>query len=238
MSSSKRNRKAVPQAIAMMKHCEHEEEDEAVSISPMGMMPDLQGPIWVNSFTEEAARNFTKILQLQSKQDPTAPILVYIDSYGGEVYALNTMLSALESVPNQIITVAMGKAMSAGAALLAHGDIRYVSPHSTVMIHEMSAGTGGHIDDMKVDQEMLNSLNERLMKALAKKCHIKGGYASLKKTLAKARNLYMTAEEAVKFGIADAVGVPTLFKNMVPQFVLSTNSRGSDNEHAAKETKA
>lgn len=211
---------------------EHHEEDEAVS----GMeFQDEDGPIWVNDFTEAAARNFTKLVQYQSKQDPNAPIIIYIDSGGGEVYALLTMLAALESVPNPIVTVALGKAMSAGAILLAHGHHRYASPHSTIMIHEVSAGTMGHIEDIKVEHELLASLNDRLMKSLVKKCKIKGGVSSLKKTLAKARNLYMTAEEAKKFGIIDQIGVPILYKNVSLQYVLSSNPRG-ENE-SAKETK-
>jgi len=217
---------------------DHEHEHESpVAVSDGGMeLMDEDGPIWVNAFTEDAARAFTKQLQYQSRQDPSAPLMIYIDSPGGEAYGLMTMLSALESVPNQIITVALGKAMSAGAILLACGDLRYASPHTTIMVHEVSAGTMGHIDDIKVENDLYVALNERLMKLLVKKCKIKGGLSSLRKTLAKARNLYMTAEEAKKFGIVDSIGVPMLHKSLNVQYVLQSNPRG-ENVASSKETK-
>jgi len=104
-----------------------------------------------------------------------ATTIIYIDSDGGEVYALLTMISVMEQVPNPIITCALSKAMSAGALLLACGDTRYASEHCTIMVHELSAGTIGHIDDINVQHTSLTKLNEKLMKLLVKKCKIKGG---------------------------------------------------------------
>jgi ATP-dependent Clp protease protease subunit len=189
-------------------------------------MPDADGPIWVNKFSEEAARAFTKQLQYQSKRDPNAPIVVYIDSPGGDVYALLTMLSAIDSVPNKIVTVALGKAMSAGAMLLAYGDLRYASPHASLMIHEISAGTVGHIDDINVQHKNIADLNEYIMKLFAKSCKIKGGYASLKKTLAKVRDLYLSPREAVKFGLVDRIGVPMLVRGIGVEYILTSDPRG------------
>lgn len=217
----------------MPKTCEHHEEQlEAVSVGPI----DPDGPIWVNKFTEDTARLFTQLVQHQSQKDPSSPIVIYIDSGGGDAYSMLTMLSALESVPNQIVTVALGKAMSAGAILLAHGDIRYASPHTSIMIHEVTAGAMGHIDDLKIQHDNITALNEKVMKGLAKKCKIKGGLPTLKKMLAKSRDLYLTAEEALKFGIVDHIGVPMLHKSVNIQYMLSSNPRG-DND-SAKEAKA
>jgi ATP-dependent protease ClpP protease subunit len=144
------------------------------------------------------------------------------------------MISAMEQIPNQIITCALSKAMSAGAMLLACGDVRYASEHSTLMIHEISAGTVGHIDDINVQHTNISKLNEKLMKLLVKKCNIKGGIDALKKQLASQRDLYL---EAIKFGLIDHIGIPMLYKNLSVQYVLSSNPRGNNTVTPSKKAK-
>jgi ATP-dependent Clp protease protease subunit len=205
-------------------------------------MPELMdedGPIWVNKFTEDSARAFVKQLHYQSKRDPTQPILVYIDSNGGEAYSLLTMIAALEQVPNEIVTCALSKAMSAGAMLLACGDVRFASEHSTIMIHEISAGTIGHIDDINIQHTNLTKLNEKLMKILVSKSKFKGGAGALRKLLASQRDLYLDAAEAKELGFVDHIGIPMLHKSLSVQYVLSSNPRGQANDQGtvAKKSK-
>lgn len=210
------------------KQHEHDEDDsEAVSPS-IHEMPDEDGPIWVNKFTEDSARAFVKQLQYQSRNDPSSPIVIYIDSFGGEAYALLTMIAALESVPNQIITCALSKAMSAGAHLLACGHVRFASEHSTIMIHEMSAGAAGHINDINDQYTNLTKLNEKLTKLLVKNTKIPGGERALKKMYAASRDLYLSPEEAIKIGLIDKIGVPMLYKSVSLQYVVSSNPRGEN----------
>lgn len=206
---------------------DHDEEDgsEAVS-SRLPELMDENGPIWVNKFNEDSARAFVKQLHYQSLRDPNCPIVVYIDSYGGDVYALLTMIAAIEEVPNQIITCALSKAMSAGAVLLACGDARYACEHSTIMIHEISAGTIGHIDDINIQHANITKLNEKLIKLLVKKTQFKGGVAALKKLLVGARDLYLDPEEAIKLGFVDHIGIPMLHKDLSVQYILASNPRG------------
>lgn len=219
---------------------DHEHEDDSEAVSVAGQVPefmDADGPIWVNKFSEDSARAFVKQLHYQSKQDPTVPILIYIDSNGGDAYALLTMIAAIEQVPNQIITCALSKAMSAGAMLLACGDIRFASEHSTIMIHEISAGTIGHIDDINVQHTNITKLNEKLMKLLVKKSKFKGGATALKKLLVASRDLYLDADEAKELGFIDHVGIPMLHKNISVQYVLSSNPRGNGNDQGTKKSK-
>lgn len=212
------------------KQNEHDDEDSEAVSGHVAELEDEDGPIWVNKFSEDHARAFVKHLQYQSRQDPTSPIVIYIDSFGGDAYALLTMISAMESVPNQIITCALSKAMSAGAMLLACGDVRYASEHSTLMIHEISAGTVGHIDDINTQHVNLTKLNDKLMKLLVKKCEIKGGVVAIKKMLANSRDLYFDPEEAIKFGLIDHIGIPMLYKNLSVQYILSDNPRADKNK--------
>ena len=199
----------------------------------VGQVPEIMdqdGPIWVNKFTEDSARAFVKQLHYQSRQDPRTPIIVYIDSNGGDAYALLTMIAAMEQVPNQIVTCALSKAMSAGAMLLACGDIRFATEHSTIMIHEISAGAIGHIDDINVQHTTFIKLNDKLMKLLVKKLKIKGGLAVLKKMLAGSRDLYLDAVEAKALGCVDHIGMPMLHKNVTLQYALSHNPRGNTDD--------
>jgi ATP-dependent Clp protease protease subunit len=195
---------------------------------------DKDGPIWVNKFSEDSARAFVKQLHYQSRQDPTVPLVIYIDSLGGDVYALLTMIAAMEQVPNEIVTCALSKAMSAGAMLLACGDVRFASEHSTLMIHEISAGTVGHISDINTQHINITKLNDKLTKLLVKKCKIKGGTTALKKVLANQRDLYLDPDEAMKFGLIDHIGIPMLYKNVSVQYFLSSNPREKKDEVSAK----
>ena len=214
-------------SVSLKKVHEHDEDEDDVDFEA-SRSDHEDGPIWVNDFNESSARNFTKQIQRQSNQNPQAPIIVYIDSGGGEVYALLTMISAIDSVPNKVITVALGKAMSAGAMLLAYGDLRYASPHANIMIHEMSAGTVGHIDDIHTQHSNLHNLNEYIMKMLAKSIKIKGGYPALKKTLATRRDLYLSPDQAVKFGVVDHIGIPMLGRSVSVDFFVSTTNKNKD----------
>jgi ATP-dependent Clp protease protease subunit len=167
--------------------------------------------VWVLEFNTQAAQEFRDAVVSKSKQDINKPIVVYIDSYGGNVDALAKMISTLEEIPNPIVTVCQGKAMSAGAILLSHGDIRFCDPHSRVMIHEVSSGTAGDVNDMHVDTEEAKRLNSWMLDLLAKNC----GYSShkdIKKFIkdGDGRDVYLGAEAALKFGIVDFVGTPTV----------------------------
>jgi ATP-dependent Clp endopeptidase proteolytic subunit ClpP len=168
--------------------------------------------IWVTEFTVESALEFRDKIMEESKDDTSRPIVVYIHSYGGMVDALASMVETLDEVPNPIVTVCQGMAMSCGAMLLSHGDIRFVGRHSRVMIHEVSSGTIGDVHDMANDAQEVKRLNRHFMNLLAKNCGIKGGYDALRKMIKDqdGRERYMNAEQAVKFGIVDAVGMPKL----------------------------
>lgn len=170
--------------------------------------------IWVTKFDEEHAQKFRHAVLEQSKMDPTRPITIYIDSYGGYVDALAKMIETLEEVPNPIITACMGKAMSCGAILLSHGDIRFLGKHSRVMIHEVSAGTSGNVHDMKEDVKETERINKHFMGLLAKNCGFKS-YDEFRQVLKDldGRDLYLAADDAIKFGVVDSIGLPKISLN-------------------------
>lgn len=194
----------------MLKGCEGEEQ----IIMPPESSIILGSTIWLNDVTESSAKDFAAVTLKTAYEDPMRPIMVYIDSLGGEVDALNSILSLMDSIPNQVVTVCTGKAMSAGCVILAHGDLRFASPHSRIMIHEISGGAVGNIIDVVADSQEMTRLNERLLEQFAKDCGIKGGVKKVQKILGeKGRDYYMSAEEAIAFGAVDQIGVPRLLRS-------------------------
>lgn len=166
--------------------------------------------IWVNEFTEGAAKKFCEEMLKASQKDSHQPLVVYIDSYGGAVDALAAMIAVIDTVPNQVITACTGKAMSCGAILLSHGDYRLVSPHGRVMIHEVSSVTWGNVNDIKTDTKETDRLNKYFMDLLARNCGLKSA-----KDLPfsnERRDWYLNATESVKFGIVDEIGTPRVEK--------------------------
>lgn len=169
------------------------------------------GEVWVHKFNEDSATKFRKEMVEASKGSPkNKPLIVYIDSYGGAVDGLASMIQTMDSIPNPVITVCYGKAMSCGAILLSHGDWRFCTPHSRVMVHEVSSGTFGDVHDNKNNVDESQRLNRYFLGLLAKNCGIKGGYAGLRKIVKEhdGRELWMSAEQALEFGIVDNIGMP------------------------------
>lgn len=171
--------------------------------------------IWVTKFDEESAQKFRRAVLEIAASDPSRPVVIYIDSYGGYVDALAKMIETLDEIPNPIVTCCMGKAMSCGAMLLSHGDVRFLGKHSRVMIHEVSSGTVGNVQDMKDDVKETIRLNEHFMGLLAHNCGFKN-YAELRSVIKEqdGRERYLVGEEALKFGIVDAIGLPKITSQM------------------------
>ncbi len=121
------------------------------------------------------------------------------------------MIETLDEVNNPIVTVAMGKAMSCAAILLSHGDVRFLGTHSRVMVHEVSSGTSGNVQDMKEDIKETIRLNEYFMGLLAKNCGLKH-YEELRQLIKDqdGRDRYLVGADAIKFGIVDAIGLPRI----------------------------
>lgn len=194
-----------------MTNCDHPEAPQMTNIDPMEQ-PKTR--IWIREFTPETAERFANAVLDLSEKDPNAPIVVYIDSYGGSVDALASMISVMDAVPNQFVTVAVGTAMSAAASLLSHGDVRFVTPHARIMIHELSAGAGGHINDIVTDTREMERLNSYWLQMLAANCG--KAVAQLQEMFKKSRDIYLTPKEAVEFGLADQIGLPTVQMQPAP----------------------
>lgn len=147
-----------------------------------------------------------------SNEDPDAPIQMYISSPGGSVYAGMAIYDTMQMIPNQISTVAVGFTASFGTVLLTAGTKghRYALPNATIHIHQPHGGTQGQASDIEIQaKEMLRlkqSLNEILANATGK---------SLKEIEVDTnRDFYLTADEAVKYGLVDQVLTKPVLKKI------------------------
>ena len=100
--------------------------------------------IRVNKFDEESAAKFSaQMSAAQSTGQTMIPIV--IDSYGGQVYSLMSMIANIKSSKIPVATIVEGKAMSCGALLFSYGvsGYRFMDKHATIMIHDVSSGARG-----------------------------------------------------------------------------------------------
>lgn len=165
--------------------------------------------IWVNKFTEESAQEFRERVLAYSQEDPERIIPIYIDSYGGSVFALAKMIETMDEVPNRFVTICQGKAMSCGAILLSHGDARFCGRLSTVLIHNVSSVSWGDVLTMKADSDEVTRLNKMMLGLLADNCQMT--YNELQKEIKDAtdsKNIILDANGAKKFKIIDHIGTP------------------------------
>jgi len=178
---------------------------------------NLGESIIVNKFTEESARKFRSDVLKRTALDPSIPIMVYVDSYGGCVDALNSMLATMNQVPNKFVTVCIGKAMSCGAVLLSAGDYRFIDENARVMIHQSSSGAIGPTESIQNDVNENKRLNKQFMDFVLGRCNktMRDFKEAIKNALHQdehdnARDLYLDPKESLEFGIVDFIGMPLI----------------------------
>lgn len=193
--------------------------------------------IFVTDFDDKAAMRFHDEVMQQSKKDPDMPIIINISSYGGYVDALASMVETIQSVPNKIITVTHGHAMSCGAILMSFGDYRFIGKHSRIMIHEVSGGAIGDTHDMHTDATEVKRLNEYWLGEMAKNCGFKN-YKDIRdyiKTL-DGRNIWLNAKQSVEFGIADYVGLPEIMTENLHRVLIKPDKKNMERRKSPHST--
>ncbi len=172
--------------------------------------------IFVQGQVEDGMANtiVAQLLQLEN-ENPEAPISMYINSPGGVVRAGHAILDTARFIKPTITTICMGQACSMGALLLAcaskrspynkegkkkEGE-RLILPSARVMIHQPSGGAQGQVTDIQIHAQEIQKLKDRLNGELA---------SATGKTVdeireATERDNFMSAEEAVAYGLADRV---------------------------------
>ena len=143
-----------------------------------------------------------QLLYLEA-QDPDKDIQFYINSPGGSVTAGMAIYDTMRYIKCDVATICVGMAASMGAFLLSAGTNgkRMALPNAEIMIHQPSAGTQGQITDMAIHMKRLQTIKERMNRILADNT----GKSVEEVTAACERDNFMTAQEAMEFGIIDRV---------------------------------
>jgi ATP-dependent Clp protease protease subunit len=171
--------------------------------------------IRVNKFDEDSAKEFGQQMSLaQSTGQPIIPIV--IDSYGGQVYSLMSMIGNIKSSKVPVATIVEGKAMSCGAILFSFGNqgYRFIDPDATIMIHDVSSGAIGKIEDIKADSKEAERLNQKVYKMMSSNCGKEPNYFLDIIHEKSHADWYLDADEAILHGLANHKRVPDLKINV------------------------
>ena len=135
-------------------------------------------------------------------------IKMFVSTHGGSASDMFSILDVMETVKDKtcdIETVGIGKVMSAGVPILAAGTKgkRKIGKNCRVMLHSVMAGFGGTIFNMENELEEIKWVQDRYIETLAEYTNLTK--KKLKKMLRSQRDIYISAEKAVKLGIADEI---------------------------------
>ena len=143
-----------------------------------------------------------QLLYLEA-QDPDKDIQLYINSPGGSVTAGMAIYDTMKYIKCDVATICVGMAASMGAFLLSAGTKgkRMALPNAEVMIHQPSAGTQGQVTDMAIHVKRFQTIKDRMNRIMAENT----GRSLEEVEAACERDNFLTAEEAMAFGLVDRV---------------------------------
>ena len=152
---------------------------------------------------EHVASTVVAQLLFLEAEDPAKDICIYINSPGGSVSAGMAIYDTMKYIKPEISTIAIGMAASMGAFLLQAGTKgkRYALPNAEIMIHQPLGGTQGQAEDIRIHAEHILSIRSRLNAIIAENT----GRPLEEVARDTDRDNYMSAEEAVEYGLIDKV---------------------------------
>ena len=167
--------------------------------------------ITVNKFDEKAAKDFQQQIAMAHNTGQKI-IPVVIDSYGGQVYSLMSMVSAIKNSEIPVATIVEGKAMSCGAVLFSFGEegYRFMDPNATVMIHDVSSMDFGKVEELKAGAQEADRLNNIIYTMMAQNCGKKDDHFMKIVDKKKHADWFLDAAEAKKHNMANHLRVPKI----------------------------
>ena len=148
-----------------------------------------------------------EVNKMEPKSEDRHPIEFYLSTYGGsadDMFALYDIMRVVRS-DSEIHTLGLGKVMSAGVLLLAAGTKgkRRIAKNCRIMIHSVAAGNHGNLQDLTNELEAIQDLQDMYTSCLAAESNMTE--EDIKDMLNRNVNVYLSAVEAVKLGIADII---------------------------------
>ncbi len=137
------------------------------------------------------------------KKDPDKDIIMFVNTPGGEVYSWMAIYDVMQYVKCDVSTICVGLAASMGSVILAGGTKgkRYALPHSKIMIHQPLGGAEWQASDIVIQAEEILKIKNMFIDLMA--WHTGQKRDQVEKDME--RNKWMTAEEALKYGIIDKI---------------------------------
>ena len=156
--------------------------------------------------TDQVANLVVAQLLFLDREDPDKPISLYINCPGGMVYYGLAIYDTMQQVRAPVSTIAVGVTASMGTVLLAAGTkgYRYALPHATIHMHPAGGSTQGYAPDVEIQYKELKRVEELLHEIMSRHT----GQSVEQITTDFDRDRYMTAKEAVEYGMVDKILQP------------------------------
>ena len=147
------------------------------------------------------------LTDLSGNESPYDPIKMYISTYGGsadEMFGIYDMMTKAKQ-QCEIHTIGIGKVMSAGTLILAAGTKgkRLIGKNCRVMIHSVNAGSVGELFNIENEVKAVKHVQDLYLNAMTSETHMTK--RQLTKLIDRKMNVYLTAQEAIEYGIADEI---------------------------------
>lgn len=187
------------------------EIDPRIKIKSAEDLIDLPIVIRINKFDEDGSKHFSEDINKACNSGQTV-VPIVVDSYGGQVYSLLSMISEIQNCKLPVATVCESKAMSAGAILFGFGnnDLRFMSEHATIMLHDVSNFTYGKIEELKADVFQTEKLNKHIFSLLAKNCGQPPNYFLDIIHQKSHAEWFLSAKEAKKHKLCNHIRLPEI----------------------------
>ncbi len=187
-----------PQLVSAMRDYQRQRQMTLGDLLLENRVIFLQGEIYDGNANELVM----KLLYLQS-ENRRKDIHFYINSPGGSVTSTLAIYDTMQMITPPVATYCVGLAASGGAVLLAGGEPkkRYALKHSKVMIHQPHGGVGGQVSDIEIQANEIVRTRQTLNEILASHT----GKSADEIGKASDRDYYMTATEAMEYGIVDDI---------------------------------
>ena len=182
------------------------------AINPLDRLLERRVLLLGEEVNDESANRLVSQLLMLSAEDPESDISLFINSPGGSVMAGLAVYDAMQIIPNDIATVAVGFAASMGQVLLCGGASgkRFALPHAQIVMHEGSAGLGGSAADVEIQAANLLATLDRLRNIIAK--HTGNKLEDVVRDVGRDR--WFDAEQALEYGFIDHI--VTSINDIVP----------------------
>lgn len=217
----------------------------SMTMMPIGVpkvaykMPGSRGGEWVDIYNrltrerivfmgseidDEMANQIIGVLLYLDNENPNQPIYLYINCPGGSVISGLAIYDTIQHIRSEVVTVNLGLAASMASFLLCAGSRgrRYALPHSRVMIHQPMGGAQGQAEDIRVEASQIMRIRNNIVKMYS----MMTGQTTDQIVLDLDRDNFMSAEDALKYGLIDEIVQPNDEKikslalpppNMAPQ---------------------